>query len=137
MRRRRMSVFMLVIPVGATAVSPLSAGEGPQEPLFPPRTSGQGVPLVGITPDGDRFVGTFALESFSAKGDELRAMKVSNGPTLDREAIIARIRHAKDIEGKSSSPIADEVKAEGMATFSGRGTCEKSNVSRFYKAKKA
>src|SRR5262245_12693332 len=87
MKRRRMSVCLLVIPVGATACSPLSAGEGPHEPPFPPRTSGQGVPLVGMTPDGDRFVGTFALERFSATGDEWRAMKVSNGPTLDRDAI--------------------------------------------------
>ena len=137
MRRRRLSGFMLVIPVGATACAPVSAGEGPHEPPFPPRPSGQGVPLVGIPPDGDRFVGTFALERFSAKGDEWRAMKVSNGPTLDREAIIAWIRQAKEIEGQSYQPSADEVKAEGMATCSGRGTCEKRNVSRLYQAKKA
>jgi len=93
--------------------------------------------LVGIPPDGDRFVGTFALERFSAKGDKWRAMKVSTGPTLDRDAIIARIRQAKEIEGKSYEPSADEVKAEGMVTCSGRGTCEQRNVSRLYQAKKA
>ena len=79
MRLRSISVFVLVILVGAAAFSPLSAGEVQQEPPFTPRTSVQGVPFVGITPDGDRFVGTFALESFSTEGDELRAIGELHG----------------------------------------------------------
>jgi Recombinase len=59
----------------------------------------------------------------------------SKAAIADREAIIARIRHARDVEGKSYQQIANELNAEGIATFSGRGTWEKGNVGRFYKGK--
>ncbi len=59
----------------------------------------------------------------------------SKTTTHDREAIIARIRYAKDTEGKSYQQNADGLNAEGIATFSGRGTWEKGNVGRFYKGK--
>jgi hypothetical protein len=60
---------------------------------------------------------------------------VSRAPTLNREEIIARIRHAKDVEGKSYQHIADELNTAGIPTFSGKGTWEKGSVYRFYKRK--
>jgi len=53
----------------------------------------------------------------------------------DREEIIARIRHAKDVEGKTYQHIADELNAAEIPTFSGKGTWEKGSVHRFYKRK--
>ena len=61
--------------------------------------------------------------------------EVSNPPTLDRAGIIARIQHAKDVEGKSFQKIADELNATHIPTFSGKGTWQKGNVERFYKRK--
>jgi Recombinase len=54
----------------------------------------------------------------------------------DREVVIARILFAKDVEGKSYQQIADELNAEGIATFSGKGTWQKGNIGRFYKGEK-
>jgi hypothetical protein len=50
--------------------------------------------------------------------------------------VIARILFAKDVEGKSYQQIADELNAEGIATFSGKGTWQKGNIGRFYKGEK-
>jgi hypothetical protein len=62
--------------------------------------------------------------------------EASDALTLNREAIIARIRQAKDKEGKSYQKIANELNVEGIPTMSGRGTWQKGNVERLYKAKK-
>jgi Recombinase len=62
--------------------------------------------------------------------------EVPKAPSQDREAIIARIRRAKDVEGKSLAQIAHELNTEGIPTFSGRGTWEKGNVGRFYRESK-
>jgi hypothetical protein len=61
--------------------------------------------------------------------------EVSKTPTLNREEIIDRIRHAKDVEGKSYQYIADELNAARIPTFSGKGQWQKGNVERFYKGK--
>jgi hypothetical protein len=61
--------------------------------------------------------------------------EVSKTPTLHREAIIARIQHAKDVEGKPFQKIADELNAQSIPTFSGKGLWGKGNVERFYKRK--
>jgi hypothetical protein len=62
-----------------------------------------------------------------------RQLTSHNPDHAHRAAIIARIRHAKDTEGKSYQQIADELNTDGIATFSGRGRWEKGNVGRFYK----
>jgi Recombinase len=59
--------------------------------------------------------------------------KVLSAHTPNREEIIARIRRAKDVEGKSYQRIADELNAAEISTFSGKGTWEKGSVHRFYK----
>jgi hypothetical protein len=61
--------------------------------------------------------------------------EISNVPMLDRAGIIARIQHAIDEEHKTYQQIADELNAEGIPTFSGRGTWQKGNVGRFYRGK--
>ena len=61
--------------------------------------------------------------------------KVLRAHTPNREEIIARIRQAKDVEGKSYQRIADELNAAEISTFSGKGTWEKGSVHRFYKKK--
>jgi hypothetical protein len=61
--------------------------------------------------------------------------EVSKAPTLNREQIIARIRQAVDDEKKSYQQIANELNAEGIATFSGKGTWQKGNIGRFYKGR--
>jgi Recombinase len=58
---------------------------------------------------------------------------LSQAPRPDREDIITRIRQAKDAEGKSFQQIANELNAEGIATFSGKGVWQKGSVERFYK----
>jgi hypothetical protein len=57
----------------------------------------------------------------------------TEAPALTREDIIARIRHARDVEGKSYPQIAEELNEAGIPTFSGRGRWQKGNVERFYK----
>jgi hypothetical protein len=61
--------------------------------------------------------------------------EISNAPTRDRAAIIARIRRAKDTEKKSFQHIADELNKTGVSTFSGRGGWQKGTVEYFYKGK--
>jgi hypothetical protein len=53
--------------------------------------------------------------------------------TDDRQEVIVRIRHARDVGKKSYQQIADELNAAGIPTFSGQGTWQKGNVERFYK----
>lgn len=60
----------------------------------------------------------------------------SKAPSLDREGIIARIRHAKDAENKSFQKIADELNETRIATFSGRGVWQKGTVEYFYKGRR-
>ena len=62
--------------------------------------------------------------------------EVSNPLILDREGIIARIRHAKDIEGKSFQKIADELNANSIPTMSGRSIWKSGSVERYYKGRK-
>lgn len=59
----------------------------------------------------------------------------SKAPTLNREAIIAQIRYAKDTEKKSFQKIADELNKTGIATFSGKGVWQKGTVEYFYKGR--
>jgi Recombinase len=58
---------------------------------------------------------------------------LSQAPRPDREDIITHIRQAKDAGGKSFQQIANELNAEGIATFSGKGVWQKGSVERFYK----
>jgi hypothetical protein len=53
-------------------------------------------------------------------------------PSADREAVITRIRHARDVEKKQFQEIAEELNQAGIPTFSGRGEWHKANVRRFY-----
>jgi Helix-turn-helix domain/Recombinase len=76
------------------------------------------------------------LEEFKASTPLERSgtsTEVSHTPRSEREDTIARIRQAKDVEGKSYQQIANEFNAEGIPTFSGKGTWEKGSVHRFYK----
>jgi Recombinase len=52
-----------------------------------------------------------------------------------REEIIARMCRARDAEGKSFQTIANELNAEGIPTFSGKGVWGKGTVERFYKGR--
>jgi hypothetical protein len=61
--------------------------------------------------------------------------ELSQTPTFDRAEIIARIRQAKDGDGRSYQQIANTLNAEGVPTFSGKGQWQKGNVERFYKGK--
>jgi hypothetical protein len=65
-----------------------------------------------------------------------QALKTSKGPVLDREKIIARIRHAVDDAKKSYQQVANELNTDGIATFSGKGEWQKGTIGRFYKGKK-
>jgi hypothetical protein len=53
----------------------------------------------------------------------------------DRTAIIDWIIVAKDAMRLSYQKIADTLNAQGIPTFSGKGTWQKGNVERFYKGK--
>jgi hypothetical protein len=53
--------------------------------------------------------------------------------TADREAVIARIRHARDVEHQQFQEIAEALNTAEIPTFSGRGKWSKANVRRFYK----
>lgn len=67
---RRIVVFMLVVMIlgGAAALTPL-----PARAQESPRSSVEGLPIVGQTRDGQQIIGTFELKGFSSEGDELRA----------------------------------------------------------------
>jgi hypothetical protein len=67
---RRIAAFMLglVLLVGAVMLIPL-----PVRAQQSPRTSVEGVPIVGLTLDGLQLIGAFKLKGFSSEGDELRA----------------------------------------------------------------
>ena len=64
-----------------------------------------------------------------------RQLTSQNPDHEHRAIIIARIRQAIDDEKKSYQQVADELNAEKIATFSGRGTWGKGTVGRFYKGK--
>jgi hypothetical protein len=57
----------------------------------------------------------------------------NEAPAPTRDDIITRIRHARDVEGKSYPQIAEELNEAGIPTFSRRGRWQKGNVERFYK----
>jgi hypothetical protein len=59
--------------------------------------------------------------------------RASHAPTPEREAVIARIRHARDVLKKTFPQIAEELNAAAIPTFSGRGLWDKGNVRRFYR----
>jgi hypothetical protein len=64
------------------------------------------------------------------------AAPVSSPSMVDRNAVIARIHQARDIERKPYQRIADELDAAGIPTFSGKGQWSKGNVERFYKGRR-
>jgi excisionase family DNA binding protein len=64
---------------------------------------------------------------------QLIAEPRAEASTLTREQVVARIRHARDVEKKSYQQIAHELNAAGVPTISGKGTWQKGNVERFYK----
>jgi hypothetical protein len=67
---RRIAVFMLVVIIfgGAAALTPL-----PARAQDSPRTSAEGLPIVGGTPSGNQIIGSFELKGFISKDDKLRA----------------------------------------------------------------
>jgi hypothetical protein len=74
MRPHRIVVCMLVLLLGAAALTPLPAGA-----IVPtPRVSVSGVPFVTFTPAGT-LVGAFEIESFTSAGNELRVTGVIDG----------------------------------------------------------
>jgi hypothetical protein len=64
-----------------------------------------------------------------------RTPEMPRATAVDRGGIIARIRHAKDIEKQSYQRIANELNQAGIATFSGKGIWQKGSVERYYKGK--
>jgi hypothetical protein len=60
------------------------------------------------------------------------AVPVSSPSMVDRNAVIARIHQARDVEEKSFQQIADVLNAQGIPTFSGKGRWGRGNVQRFY-----
>jgi hypothetical protein len=66
----------------------------PAEAQESPRTSVEGVPIVGFTLDGLQIIGTFELKGFSSAGDELRAFgeldathRTLEGPVVTHEDV--------------------------------------------------
>ena len=76
------------------------------------------------------------LNSYSPPPHSDQVSQRSKTPSLDRQNIIGRIYHAKDVEGKSYQQIANELNNAGTPTFSGRGTWQKGSVERVYKGSK-
>jgi hypothetical protein len=77
-----------------------------------------------------------AFEEFRASTSLERSgtsAEISHAPRPEREDTMARIRRAKDVEGKSYQQIANEFNAEGIPTFSGKGIWQKGTVEHFYK----
>jgi hypothetical protein len=75
MRLRKILACMLVMLVGAAALTPPPAGA---QPATTPRVSAKGVPFVAVTAAGT-FVGAFELQGFGSEGDELRVFGVIDG----------------------------------------------------------
>jgi hypothetical protein len=63
-----------------------------------------------------------------------RQLTSQNPDHAHRAAIITRIRQAIDDKKKTYQQVANELNADNIPTFSGRGKWEKGNVGRFYKS---
>jgi hypothetical protein len=53
-------------------------------------------------------------------------------PTPPWDAVMARIRHAREVEEKSYQQIADELNAAGIPTATGQGQWHRASVRHFY-----
>ena len=56
----------------------------------------------------------------------------TQSPTSDWEAVEARIRQAREVDGKSYQQIADELNAAGIPTATGQGQWHRASVRRLY-----
>jgi hypothetical protein len=92
-------------------------------------------PVRQLTSQEARLVPNTDPDPPKAKATRRPRRLTSHNPDYaQRAAIIARIRHAVDDEKKSYQQVANDLNAENIPTFSGRGTWEKGNVGRFYKS---